>query len=265
MTTTERLEILTQKWWFYLIAIVLFFLPSYSLLPFDPGKTSELIAAVLSKPLIYSIPELMPFFKLIPALLILVLFIWGDKLTRLFDMYAAITIFIFALLQNMAVTQAFGFAVLTGNVIVYSLVALTWFWEARIKATVLTFRRLPIWRYWVVPVAFLAFWFPVNAETLGPDLSLPQLLSNSAGLTLCMMLPVYLAILTLCHPAINRNVLRITSFAGIVTAGLNVLQWFFLAYQPWMGIMHLPLLTISLYGLILSGKREPMPGVGHHT
>jgi len=244
-TIQQRLEVLIQKWWFYLILLALFFIPSYSTLPFDPRKTSDLIAAVLSKPLIYSVPALMPLFKLLPVVLILALAIWGDRLTRLFDIYAAMTILLFALLQNMAVTQTFGFAVLTGNV--------------------LTFQRQPLWRYWVIPVAFLAFWFPVNTETLKPDFSLAQLLNNSAGLTLCMMLPVYLAILTLCYPAINRTVLRLTSFAGMVTAGLNVLQWFFLAVQPWMGILHLPLLTISLYGWILSRKPEPGSGTANRA
>jgi len=259
-TTQQRLESLTQKWWFYLILLVLFFLPSYSSLPFDPRKTSDLITAVLSKPLIYSIPALMPLFKLLPVLLVLALVIWGDRLTRLFDLYAAMTILLFALFQNMARTHVFGFAVLTGNVMVYLLVSLIWFWEAGIKTNVLTFRRQSLWRYWVVPVAFLAFWFPVNPVSLGPEFSLAQLLNNSAGLTLCMMLPVYLAVLTLCYPTVNRPVLRITSFAGMITALLNVLQWFFLAFQPWMGILHLPLLTISLYGWILS--RKPKPGSG---
>ena len=263
MSTVQRyLEALTQKWWFYLGVLVLFFLPSYSALPYDPRRTSDLITAVMSHPLIYSFPSVVPLFKILPALLVLALVIWGDKITRLFDVYAAMTILLFALFQNMAVTQEFGFAAIVGNVVVYSLVAFVWFLEAVLKANVLTFRRQPLWRYWVIPMAFLAFWFPVNTETLGPDFSPAQLLTNSAGLTLCMMLPTYLAILTLCYPTINRPVLRITGFAGVITAGLNVLQWFFFTSYTWLGIVHLPLLTISLYSMILSKKKEAAPVSG---
>ena len=252
----QSLETLTRKWWFYLVVSVLFFLPSYSSLPFDPRRTPSLITAVLSNPLIYSYPPIMPLFKLLPVVLVLALVVWGDKITRLFDVYVAITILLFALFQNMAVTQDFGFAVLVGNVVVYSLVAVFWFWEAVIKTNKLVLRRLPLWRYWVVPTALFAFWFPVNSETLGPDFSLTQLLTNSAGLTMCMMLPAYLAVLTLCYPTVSRPALRITSFGGTFTAGLNILQWFFLTFHPWIGIVHLPLLTISLYGLILAMRRE---------
>jgi hypothetical protein len=257
MLTVQRyLEALIQKWWLYLLLLVLFFLPSYSSLPYDPRRSSDLITAVLSQPLIYSFPAIMPLFKLLPVVLVLALAIWGGKITRIFNVYAATTILLFALFQNMSITQEFGFAVIVGNVVVYLLLAILWFWEAYLKTNVLIFRRQPLWRYWVIPVAFLAFWFPVNAETLGPDFSPVGLLTNSAGLTLCMMLPLYLAILTLCYPAINRPILRITSFAGLITAGFNVIQWFFFTSYTWMGIVHLPLLTISLYGLILSMKKD---------
>ena len=260
MPTIQRhVERLTQKWWFYLAVLVLFFLPSYSSLPYDPRRSSDLITAVMSQPLLYSFPPVFPLFKILPALLVLALVIWGDKITRLFDVYAASTILLFALFQNMAVTHEFGFAVIAGNVVVYLFVAIAWFWEAFLKANVLTFRPQPLWRYWVIPMAFLAFWFPVNLETLGPDFSPVQLLTNSAGLALCMMLPVYLAILSLCYPTINRPVLRITGFAGVITAGFNILQWFIFTSYTWLGIVHLPLLTISIYSLILSMKKEAAP------
>ena len=263
MTTVQRhLEALTQKWWFYLAFLVLFFLPSYSSLPYDPRRTSDLITAVLSHPLIYSFPRVMPLFKIFFAMLVLALVIWGDKITRLFDVYAAITILLFALFQNMAVTQEFGFAVIVGNVAVYLFVSSVWFLESVLKVNVLTFRRQPLWRYWVVPMAIFAYWFPVNSETLGPDFAPAHILTNSAGLTLCMMLPAYLAILTLCYPTINRPVLRITGFAGVITAVFNVLQWFFFTSYTWLGIVHLPLLTISLYSLILSKKNEAAPVKG---
>ena len=86
-TLQRRLEALTQKRWFYLVLLALFFLPSYSSLAYDPRRTSDLITAVLSHPLIYAIPSPMPVFKILPALLVLGLVIWGDRITRLFDAY----------------------------------------------------------------------------------------------------------------------------------------------------------------------------------
>ena len=258
----QRLEILTRQWWFFLVVLVLFFLPSYTSRPLDPRRTSELITAVLSNPLIYSVPSLMVVAKLLPVLLVAALAWWGDRATRVFDIYVASTVLLFALFQNMARTTEFGFAVLVGNVVVYLLVALFWLWEAIIKANDFS-RRPPLWRYWVVPLACLAFSFPVNPTTLGPDFSLAQLVANSAGLTLCMMLPVYLAILTLYYPAVNGATLRLTSFAGTITALLNVLQWFLWTAHAWMGVVHLPLLVISLYAFILSLRRSEAATIGN--
>jgi hypothetical protein len=202
----------------------------------------------------------MPVFKILPVMLIIALIIWGDRVTRIFNAYVAVTILLFALFQNSAMTVEFGFAIMLGNVLVYLLVAAAWFWEAVVKLNSFTPRPRPFWQYWVVPVAFLAFWFPLNTKTLGPDFSLVQLGTNSAGLTTCMMLPVYLAVLSLYYPSVNPIVLRITALAGIITGLLNVMQWFISTSHPWIGILHIPLLTISIYALVLSfGKKRDNP------
>jgi hypothetical protein len=255
----QKIETITRKWWFFVIVVLLFFVPSYSSKPFDPRETSKLISAVLSNPLIYSVPILMPVFKVLPVLLMISLIIWDDKVTRIFDTYVAVTVLLFAVFQNSAITEEFGFAIMLGNVLVYLLVATVWFWEAVAKLNSFTPRRRPFWHYWVVPVAFLAFWFPLNPETLGPDFSLIQLSTNSAGLTTCMMLPVYLAVLTLYYPTVNPIVLRITALAGTITGLLNVMQWFISTSHPWIGILHLPLLTISVYALMLSFRKKQVP------
>jgi hypothetical protein len=51
---------------------------------------------------------------------------------------------------------------------------------------------------------------------------------------------------------VNHAVLRVTSFAGLLLGVVNVIVWFVI--QPWgwwMGMMHVPLLLISLYSLAL--------------
>jgi hypothetical protein len=263
MLALRKVDALTRKWWFLGIMLLLFFIPSYSARPVDPRETSKLITAVLSAPLIGTVPALLPISKVLPLLLVLALALWGDKVTRLFNAYVAVTILLFALFQNAALTSEFGLAVLLGNAVVYLLVASTWFWEVAIKANDLAPRPRSLWRYGVIPVAFLAFWFPVDRVTLGPDFSLAQLFTNSAGLATCMMLPVYLAVLTLYYPSINWVALRITAWAGMITGLLNMLQWFVLAPQPWIGVLHLPLLTISVYALVLSLRGNPtMPAEG---
>jgi hypothetical protein len=257
MLALRKVDMATRKWWFLGIMLLLFFIPSFSARPVDPRETSKLITAVLSNPLIYAIPALLPVFKVLPIVLVVAIVVWGDKVTRLFNAYVAVTVLLLALFQNAAFTPEFGFAALLGNAVAYLLVAIVWFWETVIKVNAFTPHPRSLWRYWVVPVAFLAFWFPLDLATRGPDFTLTQLLTNSAGLATCMMLPVYLAVLTLYYPTVNWVALRVTAWAGMITGLLNMMQWFALAPQPWLGVLHLPLLTISVYALALSLRKGP--------
>jgi hypothetical protein len=265
----NSLDSITKKWWFLVIIIILFFLPSYSSQPVDPQEIPQLIIEVISNAFIYSYTTLFPVFKIIPIFLILVIILFGDRVTRIFDIYVAVTITLFATLQNMALTENYGFAIVTGNLVVYLLVALLWVWEAIIKQNDFSPQKRPLWKYWVVPVALVAFWFPVNTGTVPPDFDPRYLLLNEAGLTGCMMIPVYLAVLTLYFPKVNVPTMRLTAFAGLITGTLNVIQWFIFYPQVWlMGVLHLPLLLISIYAFVLSLRTVTMaqdPVKAHST
>jgi hypothetical protein len=247
---------LTRKWWFLLLVSLLFFLPSYSSGPFNPQEIPQLIFEVMSNALIYTYPILYPVFKIIPILVIVGVILFGDRITRLFDIYIAVILTLFAVLQNTAITDRYGFAAITGNVIVYLLVALFWWWESIVKVNDFSPQKRPFWKYWVVPVAFLAFWFPINTQTITPEFNPLNIILNEAGLTMCMMIPVTLAVLTLFSPQVNMATMRVTSFAGLITSFFNILQWFIFNPQAWwMGVLHLPLLSISAYALILSLRK----------
>ncbi len=214
----------------------------------------------MSHPLASSIPQVAwPALKAIPLVLVVGAVTVGGGWVRALSLYAGASVLLLAYIQNMSETADYGFAALVGNVAVYTLVGLLWLWEG------LTARRndfgprhLPLWRYLVVPLALLAFWFPAD-EAIQPDFSLAQLVGNQAGLTLCMMLPVYLSLLVLYHPTVNAPLIRVTALAGTVTGLLNWLQWFVLVPQYWwMGVLHVPLVAISACALAMS-LRQPSP------
>ncbi len=267
MTTAPRGKKvgLTRKWWVLLLLLFLLFIPAYTSSPLNPADTPRLIVEVLSRPLIYSAPVVFPIFKLIPVLLVLAIFFFGKRSTRWFTGYAAFTLLLCATLQNMAFTSSYGFAILTGNLVVYLILAGLWIWETIAPKNELRPIRLPVWRYWVVPPALLALWFPVNTHSAvpSPDFSLANMVANEAGLTFCMLLPVYLAILTLFSEQANPALLRVTGFVGTVTGLLNVTEFFLTpSYGWWMGILHLPLLLISSYVLIMA-CRHPKARSGY--
>jgi hypothetical protein len=260
----EELDELTQKWWFYLILLLFFFIPTYASRPYDPRQSVALVGLVLSAPLINAFPVLMPTAKIIPVVLILGVLVRGNKMRRFFDVYAGALYLALALFQTMAITDTYGLVILSGNLALVMTVALAWIWEAFAERNDFGLRQIPPWRWWVVPLALLALLEPVDVTTMSPDFTPARLLTNEAGLTFCMLTPTMLAALTLFHPTVNRAVLRVTSFAGMLFGAVNVIVWFGIeAGGWWMGVLHLPLVIVSVYAfrLAISFNRKTLTAI----
>jgi hypothetical protein len=264
----DNLERITRKWWFFLLFILLqFAVPPYASKGYKfPDEWGLIISRALSRAVIYSYPGLFPVFKIIPIILLIGIIIFYNKLRRMFSIYVGFSYLLFAFGQSIAITEKYGVAVCTVNVIMFSIVAAFWIWEAGVVRNDFRRRNLPVWRYWVVAPALLAFWFPLNWQTFQPDFNPLYLFTNVAGVTFCMMTPVYVGLLTLYWPKVNVPALRVTSLVGVIIGFYNMLSNFVM--RPgrlwWNGVLHLPLLVISLYGLILSLKRIPSDMTAHN-
>ena len=72
-----------------------------------------------------------------------------------------------------------------------------------------------------------------------------------------MMTPVYLAVLTIIHPGCLVT-LRVTSLIGLIIGFYNMLVNF--VFEPgllwWSGVLHIPLVVLSVYGLVLSLRKS---------
>jgi hypothetical protein len=258
---SSLIDRLVRHWWFFGLIVLLFFFPAYTTLQFNPAETPQLVIEVLSHALAFTLPILFPIFKLIPLALIAGLVARPARTSRWFYAWAGANLLVVAVFQNMANTQSYGFAVLVGNLIVYGFAGLIWLRAAlgpngnRLHQAL----SLPWWRYWVVLPALLAYWYPVSTSGAVPipDFAPLGLVANEAGLTFCMMMPVYLAVLTLAYPEVDPAVLRISAFIGLFTGALNVVEFLLIPiYGPWMALLHMPLLLISLYALGLSLRKN---------
>jgi hypothetical protein len=75
-------------------------------------------------------------------------------------------------------------------------------------------------------------------------------------LTYCMMTQIVLAILTVFCSRTNLVTMRISSYVGIMFGVVNVVEWFIInPYMWWMGIMHIPLITISIYAFAYTFRK----------
>ena len=255
----RRLESITRKWWFFLLLILAnIFLPPYVSKGFEWSEIGWITGTILSNALVYTYTALYPIFKIIPIGFVVSIIFLRNRVTRLFSLYVAITYVLFAFLQNIAVTEEHGLGIITVNVVMFGIVAAFWFWEALAQRNDFVPQKWSAWKYWVIPLAVLAFWYPLNPDTMMPDFNPIYLLANMAGLAFCLMTPVYLAILTLYYPNVNMASLRVTSLVGAIIGFYNMLTNFimFPTLLWWNGVLHIPLMTISVYGLILSLKKR---------
>ena len=194
---------------------------------------------------------LSPAIHVATVVLIISIFRYGRRLGEITNAYFGILFLFVAFGNHIAMTENYGLVVITGNVVQIAAVGLFWFWDILESRNEYVFTRLPMWRYWVVPLALLAFWSPVNAD-LSPNLDPMLFLTSSFGVMFCPTTPVAIAILTLIYPRVNKYVLGVTSFVGLLIGAFNAVSLFIMpGYSLWNFVMHIPLISLSLYGLLI--------------
>lgn len=232
------------------VLLICSFLPVFTSLPFPQQDSSLVIKEVLMKTSVAYL-WLSPIVHVIAVVLLIALYLYSSRVGRVADAFFAILFLFIAFSNHIAVTGPYGLAVVTGNLVPILIVGLLWIWEVYRPQNNYAFERLPAWRYWVLPFAFLAFWSPINAQ-LNPDFNPLLLLNSSFGVMYCPTTPFIIAVLTLIYPRVNTIVLRATSFVGLIIGLFNVLSYFIMpGYTLWNLVLHTPLIFISVYGLLI--------------
>jgi len=234
----------------FLVILACTFLPTLATVPFAQQDSTLVIKEVFMKTSIAYL-WLSPIIHIITLILLVSLYRYDSKVGRIASAFFG-SLFLFVAFSNhIAVTENYGLVVITGNLVSITIVAMLWFWEVYRPRNEYVFHSLPLWRYWVLPLVFLAFWSPINAE-LNPDLNPLLLLTSSYGVMFCPTTPLIIAILTLIYPKVNTYVLRTTSLVGFVIGLLNAISFLLMpGYTMWNLMLHTPLIFISAYGLLM--------------
>lgn len=251
-----KLEWITRKWWFYLILIVLsFLLPTVSSISFNISELYNVMLTVFSTSLgPYLLIE--PVFHIIPLALIIALIFFKNKIGRIFNAYVAINYFIIAFVQNITLTEKYGLVFMMSNFTLFIMVGIFWILGTIFYKDDFSHITKNKWKYWTIPLAILAFWAPYNFVTILPDFNPVYFLFSESGLAFCFITPLYLTILLLYHPNINVISFRFTSFIGVFIGILGIFVFSTnLGLLWWMLILHVPLISISIYCFMISFKK----------
>jgi len=233
-----------------IVLLICTFLPTLAAVPFAQQDSTLVIRDVFIQTSVAYL-WLSPAVHVVTVLLLVALYLYGSKVGRVVDAFFGILFLFFAFGNHIAVTENYGLAVLTGNLVPILIVGLFWMREVYKPLNNYVFQRLSAWRYWMLPLVFLAFWSPINAE-LNPDFNPLLLLTSSFGVMYCPTTPLIVAVLTLIYPRVNTFLLRITSFVGLLIGLFNAMSFFIMpGYTLWNLILHTPLILISAYGLLI--------------
>ena len=82
-----KLELITRKWWFFLIFILIQFIPPYASKGFEVAETGKFIGEVLSHSLVNNLSSLNLIFKILPLVLVIGIILFRNRVTRIFNIY----------------------------------------------------------------------------------------------------------------------------------------------------------------------------------
>jgi len=194
---------------------------------------------------------LAPVFHVATMVLVVLLWWFNGKMSKYFYAYLAVSYVFMALAQNITFNEEFGFVTIFSNLLQILLVGVLWAQAVFAAQNDLSLVKLERWRFWALPLAVLAFWAPMNA--IGePDLNPLLLLTSAYGLAFCFTTPVIVFILTLYHPNVYKPAYRFLCILGAYLGVLNMGGPLMIpGYPLWVAFLHIPLLSISIYGLAL--------------
>ena len=255
---------LSQKKIFYpiifFVFLVISFLPPITQEPYSPENTQQVIIELL----MVAIKPYEAFGALFHiATIIFVGWILVDLTAsgRPLYIFMGVNFIIIALVQSFGTTEMYGDVIHTGGLVTFTLLGILWIWAGVKGGTEPLFANIQWHHLFFLPFAILSFWAPyqIKANMVLSNFN-PALLLTSPdfGLTFCFTAPVFLYLLFILFPKINIPVYRITAFNGLLYALFNIAHWF----NPdtrWMGVLHLPLLVLSIAALIQSRKNNVSP------
>jgi len=81
-----KLERITRRWWFFgLFVLMQFTIPPYASKGYKIEDWGNVIMHALGNAIVYKHSEIYPFFKVIPIILLVCIFVFRNKVARLFS------------------------------------------------------------------------------------------------------------------------------------------------------------------------------------
>jgi hypothetical protein len=240
----------------FLAACALLTVPPFASRGFELFRVPEITAHILIHSIKREFAPLFPFANALALLLLAGVLLRGALFYRPFSLFLAAAYLLAGILQNVSVSDRYGFSVSLSTLLVALLTAGLWLREFLTAGRAVQPRTDPRRLLALLPFALLALWQPVHPETRLPDLQLHYFLCSGSSLTFCMLTIVSLSVMISRFPEVDGLLLFVSATFGLLIGIGNL--WLEFLHRPdlfWVGVLHIPLVGLSIAGLCLSRGR----------
>ena len=164
------------------VAGIAVILPPFVSRGFDISNILQINVFLLVHSIRGQFQEAFPYFNFLSLVLFFCLLASGRLFGRVFSLFAGFLYLLGGILQNLSVSDQYGFAVCTSTLVLTLLTACSWFWGFLVRKD--DFQRASVIRIlFLAPPALLALWWPVNPSSTLPDFNLCYFLASGSSLT----------------------------------------------------------------------------------
>lgn len=169
----NRWESFLTSWKFFSLLVVLqFILMPVATKGFKFEAAGDIVFYTLQHAFIMDMYSYSFYFQLVMILALIAVVVWKGKFSRVFTAITGCFYLLYAVIQNMAVTEQHGFSMVTVNVAMIGFVALVWLWAAWKGNNEFSFDNVTWKTGWTIPVALFCLWWPMSLKTALPDFQL---------------------------------------------------------------------------------------------
>jgi hypothetical protein len=236
-----------------LIVGIMTLLPPFVTSNFRIQNILQINSFILTNSIKHDFSFLFPISNLIILIILLGTFFFGKYFQKAFSIFICLSYLVSGFLQNISISDQYGFAISFSTLFLTLFVAGSWLYEVFSNQNEFTKLPHPQRLIVFVPIAVFAIWQPLNPMSLALDFNPVYFLTSGSSLTFCMMTIVSISVLLTYFPNVNKTTLTITSIVGLLIGVGNL--WLEFIYMPdlfWVGVLHIPLVLVSLIGITFS-------------
>jgi hypothetical protein len=265
-TLYDSLEVLTRKWWFYVILFLLCLIPPWSSTKIENfselKQLIEYVAEFLIEKKLVLVP-FMPYFHLAMLVFYGALLIWKNRFGKAFSIITGLHFLVIMYMQIGAITDKYGLVFYPNAFIMMSTLALGWIWEGFIRKIDYKFRPIKPHHYLLIAAAIFSIWNPDRAG----DYRLILFFTSTSPIAFCMITTIYLALQSVLHPRVNLPLFRFSSFISILIGIVTLVMGFFMDPPErgrYWSLLHTPMVAVAVYSFILSLRNIDPQSHGEH-